>query len=191
MTFLSQNNNQNRNNFNCNFNVNIAEINDKDIQENNPQLFWRFHQKNFSKSLPCEVIFREINEYDQNDIQNYLNSAPSLPPTTNNHNNNNNKNLYQNGDQNTVTFPTGHILDLMIKNVSKDSKLTPQEFEVIITFIIVIFIVFLLTFHVTFFSIAIGIKIYSNSHDKGTMEYMVILCKRGKKEKKRFNESNT
>jgi hypothetical protein len=81
------------------FTVNIAEASDRDLIDNDPELFWRLNPKFFSKALPCEVNLRE-----------------TLPSDTD--------------VDHTLAVPRGHILDLMIKNVSKDSPLSPEEAEV-------------------------------------------------------------
>lgn len=93
-------------------------------------MYWRFHQKNFSKTLPCEVIFRELNS------NNFSDNLSDNNVDMNTNMNNNTPQTNQIEDKSSIALPTGHILDLMIKNVSKDTKLTPQEFEVISLFIL-------------------------------------------------------
>jgi hypothetical protein len=98
----------NRRNLTASFTVNIAEASDRDLIDNDPELFWRLNPKFFSKTLPCEVNLRE-----------------TMPPS--------------NSDTDidhieSLALPRGHILDLMIKNVSKDSPLSAEEAEVGLVF---------------------------------------------------------
>jgi hypothetical protein len=96
----------NRRNLKCSFVVNIAQISERDQLEDHPKLFWRRNTKFFSKTLNCEVNFRET-------FGNPSAAAESDLETDN------------------ISFPRGHILELMIKNVSKDNRLTSDEAEVL------------------------------------------------------------
>jgi hypothetical protein len=102
----------NRRNFSCSFTVNIAQTDDRDL-EGSPKLFWRMNPKFFSKSLHCEVNFRD-----------------TFPQP-----------IESDLETDNISLPRGHILDLMIKNVSKDNRLTSEEAEVIFPFSIATFLI--------------------------------------------------